>query len=72
MNILLLVGFRVVDPEAMSIYRELAMEIKLADNDQHGEHRTRLTMDEFKLCCRILDQNIIAVTITSLIFGRCV
>ena len=56
MNILLTVGFHNVNSETAPT--DAKQEIKIADNDKQGDKdRAWLTMDEFKLCYGILDQN---------------
>ena len=74
-NILLLVGFRVVDPK--SPLADIKLEINVADNDECRDERpTWLTMDELKLCHGILDVNRRSIeeafNVTNSTFLRCV
>ena len=71
MNILWVVGFRDVDSAAT--LSDIKLELKIVDN--HGDDGL-LTMDEFKLCHDILNQNsksiIEAYSVSNLTFRRCV
>ena len=70
-NILALVGFRVVD--SATTPADIKLQVKMVDN--HSDDGW-LTMNEFKLCYGILDQNqksiIEARKVNNLTFRRCV